>query len=382
MPQIFISYSRKDIDFVRKLAGDLEAAGYDVWWDITDLQGGDDWVSKIPDAIAASQFVLVVLTPTAIASDWVRKEYTQALSLRKKVIPLMLIPSAVPFALNTINFVNFAVGEYPANYKKLLEALGHTGNAPAVQPYQKPIPQTLRKYAAPGLIGLALLLALLWALRPSPPIPPPTETNAPLPSSTATQTPEPLTPVEPASSTPSATASATVTVTPSPTATRSPTATSTRPPFEVRVRLCVDPVYASDVINIRRGPSLTYPRLGAPIEIRNDQGQTFEVCLWFHAKSEDELWLLVANEQPDAALRQYEGGWMRRDLLGFTQPGPLDLDVPAVTLTPTPTPSNTPTVTPTFTPTFTPTPSDTPTFTPSPTETETETPIPSDTPTP
>jgi len=41
MKKIFISYSRKDMDFVRKLAGDLETAGYDVWWDITDLQGGD-----------------------------------------------------------------------------------------------------------------------------------------------------------------------------------------------------------------------------------------------------------------------------------------------------------------------------------------------------
>ena len=27
--------------FVRRLAGDLEKAGYDVWWDLTDLRGGD-----------------------------------------------------------------------------------------------------------------------------------------------------------------------------------------------------------------------------------------------------------------------------------------------------------------------------------------------------
>ena len=44
MQRIFISYSRKDMDFVRKLAVDLETAGYDVWWDITDLYGGDDWI--------------------------------------------------------------------------------------------------------------------------------------------------------------------------------------------------------------------------------------------------------------------------------------------------------------------------------------------------
>ena len=39
MEKVFISYSRKDIEFARKLAGDLEKASYDVWWDITDLRG-------------------------------------------------------------------------------------------------------------------------------------------------------------------------------------------------------------------------------------------------------------------------------------------------------------------------------------------------------
>ncbi len=63
MQHIFISYSRKDINFARKLAEDLEKAGYDVWWDISDLRGGDDWVRLIPDAIEASGFFIVVLSP-------------------------------------------------------------------------------------------------------------------------------------------------------------------------------------------------------------------------------------------------------------------------------------------------------------------------------
>ena len=92
MAKLFISYSRKDIDFVRKLAGDLEKAGYDVWWDLSDLRGGDDWVNTIPAAIASSQYVIVVLTPDATESEWVRKEYTQALSLRRKIIPILLKP--------------------------------------------------------------------------------------------------------------------------------------------------------------------------------------------------------------------------------------------------------------------------------------------------
>src|SRR5512144_1786466 len=110
MEKIFISYSRKDISFVRKLAGDLEKAGYDVWWDLTDLQGGDDWPRAIPAAIEASQSVIIVLSPNSMLSDWVEKEYTYALGLHKKVIPIMLARSNVPFALNTINYVDFTAG--------------------------------------------------------------------------------------------------------------------------------------------------------------------------------------------------------------------------------------------------------------------------------
>src|SRR5512133_3615530 len=131
MTQIFISYSRKDIAFARKLAGDLEKAGYSVWWDITDLRGGDDWVRVIPEAIAASDFFIVVLTPNSTVSEWVRKEYTQAISLRKKIIPIMLAHTPVPFALNTINYLDFTSEDaYPENLNALLRALGYTGEMP------------------------------------------------------------------------------------------------------------------------------------------------------------------------------------------------------------------------------------------------------------
>ncbi len=126
MTQIFISYSRKDIGFVRKLAGDLEKAGYDVWWDLTDLRGGDDWPRVIPAAIESSQFVIVVLSPNSIVSDWVEKEYMQALSLRKKIIPIMLTQSKVPFPLNTINYIDFTGEDYAASLNSLLTTLGYS----------------------------------------------------------------------------------------------------------------------------------------------------------------------------------------------------------------------------------------------------------------
>ena len=383
MQQIFISYSRKDIDFARKLAGDLEKAGYDVWWDLTDLRGGDDWVKTIPAAIASSQQVIVVLTPDSIESEWVRKEYTQALSLRKKIIPILFKPTSVPFALNTINFVNFANGEYEDRFKELLSALGFTGTPPAVTPYQKAIlslPPWLIKFGIPGLLVI-ILLAFFMIPRPSQPIETPTVTQTPSlaasPSSTATLTESPT-----ATQTPSPTIAVTPSLTPThPTSTPS----ATRPPFR-SIELCVQ-VKQTDVqtINVRSGPSsILYAPLG-----QIDVG----TCLLFsavHINTIDETWLLIAADQTNPEVENFAGGWIRADLLGLE---PTDtIPLPAVTLTPTPTPSDTPTITPTFTRTSTPTLTNTPTLTPShtptltstdtPTSTETETPVPTETPTP
>jgi hypothetical protein len=374
MAQIFISYSRKDIGFVRKLAGDLEKAGYDVWWDLTDLRGGDDWPRVIPAAIESSQFVIVVLSPNSAVSDWVEKEYTQALSLRKKIIPIMLTQSRLPFALNTINFIDFTGEDYAASLNNLLTTLGYSGEMPVVPAMT--FPRLLRKYAFPIMIGILLLLALISSFLLPPPAPPtPSATQTPtVASPTGTNvvfTPESDTPT----ATPSPTASQTATVTLSPTLTLTSTQTltftpsPTNRPFQ-RVELCVESDSAFS-INVRSGPSsVLYAPLGEPLRVGT--------CLFFNARNEEATWLRIAPNQVDPSLAQYEGGWIHRNLLGLGMSGPIDL--PVVTLTPTLPPSETPTLTltPTATPSQTRTPTETPTLTPtetpSPTETETPTP--------
>ena len=376
MAQIFISYSRKDIGFVRKLAGDLEKAGYDVWWDLTDLRGGDDWLRVIPAAIESSEHFLVVLSPNSAVSDWVKKEYTQALSLRKKIIPIMLAQSSVPFALNTINYVDFTSDDYAANLKNLLDAMGYSGKVPVTTGAAFPL--MLRKYAIPVILGIGFLLAILSTFvlmplvvttaTPTPAILLPTAT-LPVPA-TATSTTEAGTLTPTASQT--ATLSPTITVSPTHTPTQ-PTVTPspTTQPFR-SIELCIKKIDAR-TINVRSGPSSEiYPILGnIPVE----------TCLLFsavHINTKSEIWLQVASGQPDPEIRIFAGGWVSGNLLELDLTAPIPL--PVVTLTPTPTPSDTPTITPTFTrtPSATLTPSETPTETPSPTETETptETPVP------
>ena len=352
MQRLFISYSRKDIDFVRRLAGDLEKAGYDVWWDISDLRGGDDWVRGIPTAIEASDFFIVVLTPNAAVSEWVSKEYTQALTLRKKIIPIMLRRTSVPFALNTINYVDFTTDEYGVSLRQLLDALEYGGDPPVAPAPLFPV--LVRKYFVPVIVGIGFVLAVIstYLLMPSvisTATPSPTEapaTTPPLPTLTSTET---LTPTLSPTASPSP--SATLTPTPTRTATLSPSVTPspTNRPF-ARLGLCVVSDFANS-INVRSGPGTIYAPLGGPLPV--------DTCLFFSARNEESTWLQIAPNQQDASLQQYEAGWIYRELLGLGTLTPIDL--PAVTLTPTPPPSDTPTRTPTVTATETETPTETPT---------------------
>ncbi len=363
MTQLFISYSRKDIAFARRLAGDLEKAGYTVWWDITDLRGGDDWVRVIPEAIETSDFVLVVLSPDATASEWVKKEYTQALSLRKKIIPIMLRTTAVPFALNTINYLDFTSEDaYAGSLNALLLSLGYTGEMPVVPAATRPV--TLRSLAIPIIVTALILLALgaFYIFSPPAPSPTPTPTSSPPPTLTEVILPTATVLIDTPSATSTLSPTVTATLTDVPTATSTPTATATVEVLE-SLPFCVSRKL-SDVsaVNVRRGPGVEYPAFEDALRVGK--------CLTFWAVSEDGLWMLIANDQADPEMQKFEGGWIRRDLLVPGVTGGISL--PVWTLTPTPTPSETSTITPTFTPSFTPTliPTDTAT----PTETETPTP--------
>lgn len=303
MQKIFISYSRKDTDFVRKLAGDLETSGYDVWWDITDLQGGDDWVRTIPDAIASSQYFVVVLTPHSVESEWVRKEYTQALTLHKKIIPILLTPCNIPFALNTINFVNFAVGEYADNFKRLLSPLGYTGKPPVVTPYKKAlfsIPYV--KYGIPGLIGLILLLAFIFIPRNTPPEETPTVASVPttvtVPSITPTftDTPEPTD-----TYTPTVVIETPATTPPEPTVVTPPTVAT---PQAFSLPICIY-IYDGPPVNVREGPNTSYNVLG---KLEPDGNN----CPFFSALIKDKLnetWFQFAASQEDE-FNEYAGKWV------------------------------------------------------------------------
>jgi len=60
---IFISHSAKDREFATRLANDLVGAGLSVWLDQWNIRVGDSFADAIDQAIRASRFVMIVMSP-------------------------------------------------------------------------------------------------------------------------------------------------------------------------------------------------------------------------------------------------------------------------------------------------------------------------------
>jgi formylglycine-generating enzyme required for sulfatase activity len=164
MAQVFVSYSRKDISFVERLASDLKNAGLDVWYDVSSLGGGSRWRAEIETAIRGSQFVIVVLSPDSIASEWVEREFLFANNLKRKIIPLMYRFCELPLNYLDLNYIDVQGDKYQGEFPDLLRALTvdpTKSTLPAVKPRRPFFSWKNIVVVAGGLIFLSVILLLL-----------------------------------------------------------------------------------------------------------------------------------------------------------------------------------------------------------------------------
>lgn len=114
MTRAFISHSSKDAAFAADyLEPLLEREGLDVWCSAGGLSCGVDWERQVHRELTRSDWLLVVLSPDAIASDWVRAEVHWATEHRKgRIAPLMVRtcdPASLHLRLASIQFIDFRV---------------------------------------------------------------------------------------------------------------------------------------------------------------------------------------------------------------------------------------------------------------------------------
>jgi hypothetical protein len=91
MSDVFISYTRKDSDFVRRLHDELSALDRDVWVDWEDIPLTADWWREICSGIEAANTFVFVISPDSIASPVCNMEIAHALQNNKRLVPVVRI---------------------------------------------------------------------------------------------------------------------------------------------------------------------------------------------------------------------------------------------------------------------------------------------------
>jgi formylglycine-generating enzyme len=89
MSHVFISYSKKNRDYVRRLADHLLELGFDVWID-DRIDYGNDWWCTIVRAIRDAKAFIVIMTDESDQSVWVQREVTLADKHKIPAFPIWL----------------------------------------------------------------------------------------------------------------------------------------------------------------------------------------------------------------------------------------------------------------------------------------------------
>lgn len=131
----FLSYSAQDTPFVRKLADDLGNAGINYWFDAQEIRTGRPIEQEIRRGLSSQDKLVLVLSRYSVASRWVRKELSLALSLERErgnemIFPLRLDRSVfgtnspmVDDLVKTRHIADFEGWQDEAEYNKSLRHL-------------------------------------------------------------------------------------------------------------------------------------------------------------------------------------------------------------------------------------------------------------------
>ncbi|NJL44904.1 MAG: toll/interleukin-1 receptor domain-containing protein [Leptolyngbyaceae cyanobacterium SM2_3_12] len=128
MAEIFISYSRRDKDFVQVLDQALAASRYGTWVDWDDIPPTADWWKAIEAGIEAAHTCVFVISPDSVASSICRQEIDYAVKRHKRLIPIVrregFDSQRLHPALSDLNWLFFRQSDdFNIALQKLVEAI-------------------------------------------------------------------------------------------------------------------------------------------------------------------------------------------------------------------------------------------------------------------
>jgi len=127
MARIFVSYSRKNKDFCKRLTDELQKRDLDFWVDWEGIPPTVDWMKEIAKGIEEADSFLAIVTPEWVSSKVCIDELDIAVKNGKRLIPVVpydIVWNDVPSDLAHFNYIFFTENlDFNAQLDKLFIAL-------------------------------------------------------------------------------------------------------------------------------------------------------------------------------------------------------------------------------------------------------------------
>lgn len=101
---VFISYSRKDMEIADRICASFQRAGISYFMDRQGISGGVDFTEKLADAILNSRVILFLASRNSYESKFTNAELTFAFNEKPKnsILPYIIDGSTMPLAMRFV----------------------------------------------------------------------------------------------------------------------------------------------------------------------------------------------------------------------------------------------------------------------------------------
>lgn len=122
---VFVSYARADAPFATRLSNSLLKQKVDLWIDVYRLEAAKSWARQVGDALDKCQVMIVVLSPSSVASENVDDEWNYHLDQKKPTVVVLCEPCKVPYRLSKLQYISFHQTDYDQALARVVATL-HT----------------------------------------------------------------------------------------------------------------------------------------------------------------------------------------------------------------------------------------------------------------
>lgn len=128
MKDFFVSYTGKDLNFATWVAEILEDNDYTVTIQAWDFKPGNNFVSKINEALLECERLIVILSKNYLKSEWCEAEWTSKLteqieSKERRIIPIRVEPVDLKGLLSPIIYIDIVDKSENEAKKEILQGI-------------------------------------------------------------------------------------------------------------------------------------------------------------------------------------------------------------------------------------------------------------------